>query len=399
MVKLIVFIIITCLAVVVGPLLADSQGYIHIATASHVIETSITTAIILYLSSIFALYFLCTFVKKVYLIPKNTLYAFRKHSFKRKLSLQDEAIISFEQGQYDNTLALLKHSADIKKMSEKSLLVAAQAAFHIGLYDYTRQALDEAQRRGKQAKLASDIVRAKLNYDVGNAKVALECLDNTKGSVKNAFVYKLYLKCFKKLNKLSNIVEITPSLLKYKVINDSEARDFYLKYIESELRSVNDLTGIDDLMKKLSKNDKKDARIMGSFVYKLIQLGDVNKACQLSLSILKKEPDRDFLNSISNWEIAIPEVLVALKKYASKNVITTQVNLPLLKAMANLEFKSGLLKEAYEDYKQALSIEPSCDIYLKLGSIQSNLQNYTEAAEWYAKVNAVLADNRALALK
>ena len=141
-------------------------------------------------------------------------------------------------------------------MSEKSLLVAAQAAFHIGLYDYTRQALDEAQRRGKQAKLASDIVRAKLNYDVGNAKVALECLDNTKGSVKNAFVYKLYLKCFKKLNKLSNIVEITPSLLKYKVINDSEARDFYLKYIESELRSVNDLTGIDDLMKKLSKNDK-----------------------------------------------------------------------------------------------------------------------------------------------
>ena len=152
MVKLIVFIIITCLAVVVGPLLADSQGYIHIATASHVIETSITTAIILYLSSIFALYFLCTFVKKVYLIPKNTLSAFRKHSFKRKLSLQDEAIISFEQGQYDNTLALLKHSADIKKMSEKSLLVAAQAAFHIGLYDYTRQALDEAQRRGKQAK-------------------------------------------------------------------------------------------------------------------------------------------------------------------------------------------------------------------------------------------------------
>ncbi len=45
-------------------------------------------------------------------------------------------------------------------------------------------------------------------------------------------------------------------------------------------------------------------------------------------------------------------------------MITTQVNLPLLKAMANLEYKSGLLRDALADYKQALSIEQSPDLYI-----------------------------------
>lgn len=188
MIKLIAFIVITSIAIILGPMLADSQGFVHIATNTHIVETSLTTAIVLYLASIILLFIIYAVVKKIISIPRGTLRIFKARATKKKLDLQDQAVIFFEQGQYDKSLALLKHTSSIKNMPEKSLLIAAQDAFYLGLYDYTRQALDEAQSRGKSAKLAADVIRAKLNYNVGNAKVALEYLDSTRGQVKNKCV-------------------------------------------------------------------------------------------------------------------------------------------------------------------------------------------------------------------
>lgn len=397
MIKLLVLIIFTSIAIFVGPMLADNQGFVHIATKNHIVETSITTAITLYLLSVIIIMVVFSLAKKFISLPKGTLRAFRNRAFKKKLSIQDEAYIDFAQGQYETSLGLLKHASSIKNMSEKSLLVAAQSAFHIGLYDFTRRALDEAQSRGKKAKLAADVVRAKLNFDIGNAKAALEYLEGTNGAIKNHFVCTLYLNCYKALNKLDKIVDMTKDLIKYKVIDEEKARKYYIAFIDKSLKDATTAQELEALFKKIAKTDKKDGRIMSAFIYKLIKLGDVNKARELSLDLLKNDPSPVFLESVSHWEIAIPDVLITLKKYASKNIITTQVNLPLLKAMANLEYKSGLMRDALEDYQQALTIEPSSEIYLKVGTILTGMQKFNEATEYYTKANALLNDYSVLA--
>lgn len=399
MIKILIFIVFTCLAVILGPYLADSQGFVHIATSNTIIEVSLTTAIILYVCSIIAISFTYTLLKHIISMPKGTLNALRSRSTKKKLSLQDEAIISFEQGDFENALTLLKHSSSLKNMSERSLLIAAQSAFNIGLYDYTRQALDEAQSRSKQAKLAADVVRAKLNYDIGNVKVALEYLDSTKGSIKNKYVGKLYLDCFLKLGNYEKIVQMTKDLIKQKVISEKQAKDYYFIHLETKLKDVSSNEDIEELIRTLSKNDKKDPKILGAVVYKLIQFGNVTKAREFSLNFLKENMDPVFLESIATWEIAIPDVLVVLKKFASKNIITAQVNLPLLKAMANLEYKSGLLQDALADYKQALSIEKSAQDYLRVGAIYSSLQKHSEATEFYSRANALLLEQKTISLR
>lgn len=392
MIKLLVFIIFTSIAVCIGPMLADNQGFVHVATKNHIVETSITTAITLYLLSVIIIMVVFSLTKRIINLPKGTLRAFRNRAFKKKLSIQDEAYIDFAQGQYETSLGLLKHSSSIKNMSEKSLLVAAQSAFHIGLYDFTRRALDEAQSRGKKAKLAADVVRAKLNFDIGNAKAALEYLEGTNGAIKNNFVCSLYLNCYKALNKLDKIVDMTKDLIKYNVINEEQARKYYIAFIDKSLKDSTTAQELEALFKKIAKSDKKDDRIMSAFIFKLIKLGDVNRARELSLDLLKSDPSPVFLESVSHWDIAIPDVLITLKKYASKNIITSQVNLPLLKAMANLEYKSGLMRDALEDYQQALTIEPSSEIYLKVGTILTGMQKFNEATEYYTKANTLLND-------
>ena len=247
MIKLILVILFTSLAVILGPLLADSQGFVHIATNSKIIETSITTAIVIYILSVFIIFAVYAILKKIYLVPKGTLRAFKLRANKKKLSQQDEAEIYFEQGEYEKALSLFKHINSIKKMSEKSLLTAAQCAFHIGLYDYTRQALDEAEKRGKNVKLAAEVIRARLNLDIGNPKASLEFLEATKGNVSNASVLRMFVKCYSELGLTDKIVAMSKELVNNKVLSDEEARKYYLKNIQENYR-VN--------TKRITKNEE-----------------------------------------------------------------------------------------------------------------------------------------------
>lgn len=399
MIKLLLFVFSICLAIILGPLLADSQGFVHIATNSTIIELSLTTAIVLYVCSVIVITLICSVSKKIIAMPKGTINAFKLRAKKKKLTLEDQAIINFEQGEYEVALGLLKHTSNLKNMSERSLLIAAQSAFNIGLYDYTRQALDEAQSRSKQAKLAADVIRAKLNYNIGNSKVALEYLDGTNGSIKNKSVYKLYLDCYLMNQDYEKVVSISKELLKFGVVTPEQNQKYFLSYVESKLREAKSVDDVELVFKKLSKADRKQTKILGAFIFEFLKFGNVNRARELSLDLLKDNLDPVFLNSIANWEIAIPDVLVALKKYANKNIITTQVNLPLLKAMANLEYKSGLLQDALADYKQALSIEIDPQVCLRIGVILTTLQQYAEATEYYSKANALYNDIKALSLK
>lgn len=399
MIKLLTFIILTSAAVILGPMLADTQGYVHISTTSHVIETSITTAFTVYLFSLITIFIVYFVVKKIISIPKGALTAFRVRAKIKNHSIQDEAIIKFEQGEYERVLSLLEHADPIEHMTEKSLLIAAQAAFFTGNYEFTSQALNEAESRGKDTRIAANIIRAKLNYKIGNVKAALEFLDKNDKKFLNQNVLKLYYDCYNSLNDLEKLQEITPHLLKFKVIDEQQAHEIYVRQVEAKLTSTTNVDELNKVLKKLPKADKKDPKIMGAFAYKFIRLGDANKAREIAMDILKVKPDSNFLESVSRWDIAIPDVLSLLKKYAQKNLITSQINQPLLKAIANLEFKSGLLRESLDDFNQALSISPSSDIYMKMGAICSALQNYTQANEYYSKANAIINEKKALQIK
>lgn len=398
MIKILILILFTCVAIFVGPMLADTQGFVHIVFGDRIIETSVNTAIVLYLLSILLLFVVYLILKKIVNIPSRVKESFRTRAFNKKLSVQDEAFIDFSQGQFEQSLGLLKHSSSLKKMSEKSLLVAAQSAFSLELYDFTRKALDEAQSRGKQAKLAADIIRAKLNLDVGNSKVALEYLDGLNGAIKNKYIYDLYLKCYLATSNYKKIVEISKELIKYKSITKEQAREYYIADLEKDTREADSDARVEQIYKDLSREDKRNSKIMGALIYKFIKFGNIDKARDLTLDLLKEERDPTFIGSIANWEIAVPDVLIFLKKYESKNVISSQVNLPLLKAMGNLEFRAGLLPDALEDYKKALAIEPSTDIYIRIGTILTNLKKFNEAAEFFKKANAAIYEDKALAL-
>lgn len=398
MIKILILILFTSVAVFVGPMLADTQGFVHIVFGDRIIETSVNTAIVIYVLSILLLFIMYVLLKKILNIPSRIRNGFKNRAFNRKLSAQDEAYIDFSQGQFEQSLGLLKHTSHLKKMSEKSLLVAAQAAFALEQYDFTRAALDEAKSRGRQAKLAADIVRAKLNLDIGNAKAALEYLDDMNGAIKNKYISQLYIKSYLANEDYKKIYDNSKEFIKLKALTKEDARNYYIRYLEKEIKEADSKEKVEQIYRDLSREDKRNSKIMGALVYKYLKFGNPDKAQDLALDLMKEEMDPVFVDSIASWEVAVPEVLIFLKKYASKNIISAQVNLPLLKAMGNLEFRAGLMPDALDDYKKALAIEPSTDIYIRIGTILSNLEKVKEATDFFRKANALIYEEKALTL-
>ena len=47
MMRFLIFLAVICAAVVLGPMLSDSQGFVHMVVGNYVIETSVTTAVII----------------------------------------------------------------------------------------------------------------------------------------------------------------------------------------------------------------------------------------------------------------------------------------------------------------------------------------------------------------
>jgi len=234
MIKLFVLLVITCIAIFVGPMLSDNQGFVHVVVGSSIIETSFNTAVILYALSLLVLFLIYLILRKLLSMPSKFRNVIHSHSVNKKSSAQLEAFLDFSRGEYEQALGLLKHSGSIKNLPTHSLIIAAQCSCELGMYNYTRDALDELQKRGTTEKSVSEVVRANLNYKIGNIKVALEYLNSLNGSLKNHFVYSLYLKCYEAQGDYESIVNMSKELIKFKVLNETQVKEFYVKNMEKK---------------------------------------------------------------------------------------------------------------------------------------------------------------------
>ncbi len=64
MIKLIILIAILSLAVIAGPFTSESQGFVHIAAGNYIIETSLTSAVLIAIIFTSALFIILSIIKR-----------------------------------------------------------------------------------------------------------------------------------------------------------------------------------------------------------------------------------------------------------------------------------------------------------------------------------------------
>lgn len=384
--KILILLIIAGAAIFVGPYLSDEQGFVHIAAGEYVIETSLTTAIILLFVAFIVFYLVLRALLNIKATPKVFGVFLNKRAQKKALNQTRQALIWYEEGAYEKALAAIKKLHRKGKATLDALFVGARSACELGQYDLTRSYLDEAQKLSKHSYLSASLIRAELNLKIGNAQAALEILDELKSSGhRGKLIAALTYECYKKQNDYQALKKLSPSLVRYNLMTKQEADAINESSIGDSLSSYGSIEQLQGLYKSLSRAEKQNSAICGPIMDKMIALGAIPQAKKICLDLLKHRQDPEILERISRWEISVPEVLKALNNLESRNLIASQVNVPLLKAIGNLQLHEGQLKEAQEHYAKALELVKSPDIYLKLASILSAQRLYDKAASCYEK--------------
>ena len=385
MIKLVLLIAVLCVAIIAGPMTAQSQGFVHIAAGNYIIETSLVSATVITVITLAVLYFVFSLIKRFVHLPRGAARWLRLRSKKKALTLQDNAYLAYEEGDYEKTLSLLDKSGDIEDLPLHALFVGAKSAFNYGEYDKCRAYLDQAAAINDDAKAASKIVRAKLNLRINNSKAALDDLQALRPTQRNKLIYRLYLLCYQHENDVTKLAEISSELVKHKLITQDEASAIEARSFDLRLSKAQNAAELQQLWKGLSKQTRKDPKAIGLYAKRLIETGDIATARTMSMSVLKNGLDPEFLEAVSQWDACIPDVL----KYITNksDAISGGVNLPLLKAKANLELREGLLQEALDDYRSALEFAPTAEVYNKIGQVLARQQNYAEAADYFIKAN------------
>lgn len=393
MIKILIAIALLCGAVFLGPRLADSQGFVHIATEGYIVETSLTTAIVIAFVSFIILHILVNLITKTLKLPTTTGKWCRSRKVKKQHRLQSEAFLAYEEGDYERVLNLLRKQGERKNLPMICLLLGAKSAFKAGKNEECSAFLDLAEQSPESDHVACNLLRAKLNLKIHNTEAALELLEKVKASSGNeAAVKKILFKSYKKDQNYQGIKELLPKLQKLNILTAEEVVLWTQKCVAHEVQDLNDPDAINALIGKLSRHERNNCIIMAPLVAKLVSVGDNARAGKMTLNLLRKSDGNEemLLNSIAKWPSTAPGVLDELlaklpAKAAGEGADSEKViSVPLLKAAANLELKEGKLNEAKTHLSQALSVEKSRDLYLLAAELNKLLSHYDEASKFLA---------------
>lgn len=386
MIKILLLIAALCLAIFLGPFLINSQGLVHIVTNDYVIETSITFSIIALLIALALFVILFKIIFAFIKLPKGTYkYFANRHQIKNK-NLQEAATIAYEEGDYLRAFNLISKTGKLETLPVSAIFILAKSAFYLNKITLTKQALDYVIKHYKEAKTAAIVIKTQLNLEIGNVNSAIEYLDDLKKEhYQTKLVKKLSYSCLQEKGDINDLYHESNRLLADHTINDKEHRQIFMSYISQKLNNISDPADIKSLYKSLDSKDKLDLSVMCPIIEKLVKLGDLSSAKKLTLKILKTNPGKEILESISRWEMSIPDILNYLEDKANDNLIASQVNVPLLKALGNLELKEGKLEKAREHFEKALELSKTKDLYLLLANTLSLQQHFALANKYYAK--------------
>ena len=385
MIKILLAVALLCAAVFLGPRLADSQGFVHIATDNYIVETSLTTAIILALVAFLVLHVLINLLNRSVKLPRSTSRWFTKRRQHKQQLLLGEAFLAYEEGAYQRALGLIRKYGSKGELPASLLFLAAKSAFKLGDLVNCRTYLDQAEQSPSSSQLACHLLRAKLNLKLGNAPAALENLDQVKkDSYTNAITTKLLSECYEQEGEYDKLISLLPQIKKLKLLDDDAYQALTQRTLGALVERTQDSNTVVSLINKLSRAERADASLMTPLITKLVALGDSVNAGKYATSLLKHSGAEPLIEAIATWREAVPAVLAELTRQEKQNQVGAQTNLPLLKALANLELKADKLSEAKAHLKQAFSLGKGPELYLLAAELNERLAQYDEATKFFA---------------
>ncbi|MGO2161728.1 MAG: heme biosynthesis protein HemY [Vibrio toranzoniae] len=379
MIRLIFLFLILGAGLFVGTQFSGQQGYVLISIANKTIEMSVTTMAIFVIALLAALFGLEYLFKKLIYASSTTWNWFSVRKLKHSRRYTNEGIIKLLEGDWKGAEKKVTRWANHHDMPLLCYLVASQAAHEQG-NTAERDKYIELASQQDDSLLAVELTKAKQQISESNYEAAFDTLSNLKGShPNNTAVLGLLKATYIQLKLWQPLLELTPKLVKNKLMTDDDQRELEQKAQCGLLHDVAQQQGSEGLIShwnKLSRKQKQSSHLVSCFVKQLI----ARKADSEAFTVIKENIAKNGSNELY---MLLPElnladhhpVVVMLERAISKDSNNAEAH----SALAQFYLREQKWAEAQSHFEKALALRSNVSDYGYLSDALEK-QNLTKAA-------------------
>lgn len=315
--KIVVLILLIVLAIAIAPSL-DDPGYIHIAFADTVVESTIVAATIMLVLTFFALLLIVKFLRGGL---NFSFAAWNKVAFaNRRKALRDlnKGIAAYVLGDYKQAEHLLAKSAEASSLEHIAYLVAADAAQKQALKPNTEHylaLLEQKTNTLKVAGLEAILIKIKLligQQNYAQARVVID--EHHKHIGHDARLLSLEIELSLIEQRFDYVIKQLNAAKKQKSIDGQtitrwQQQAFYGAF--NSLVKQQDNTALMEFWQQLTKKDKHNEVIVLAYCRVLAENQINQPLAKLLLPILKKGADTRLLASVRTLPITQADSLMA----------------------------------------------------------------------------------------
>lgn len=388
-------LLILAFAVIAGLWAYQDSGYVLIARGYKTVELSLSLFIVLLLGGFLFLYFVLRLAINSWNMP-NVFRAWRERRRRQRARRDmDRGLIELAQGNWVQAERyLLRHARD-SDIPLLNYLSAARAAQKQNAPQRRDDYLSLAHQSMHGAAFAVQLTQAELQLVHGQLEQSLATLMHLHStSPKHPHVLSLLARIYQLLRSWDDLRNLLPDLRKQNVLNPNDMQQLE-QLVHRELLTLATQRGkLDDLRNswhQIPKHLRQDLDMVRHYVRCLLILEAKDDAEQLLREALKKQWDVDLV-----YIYGLIEARDANRQLATAEAwLKGHENNPvLLLTLGRLCKRNKLWGKARSYLNASLGIKPHSDTYKELGQLLEQLNEHTEAVDYYHKGLLLAAEEK-----
>ena len=381
---LLLLVIAAVLGGLVGTLMLRDPGYVLVAYAGRVMETSLWFAFAL-LIVLYAVLRCIVFIAARLVQGKSIVGAWRAQRGERGAQRQTvRGLLLYAEGQWAEAKKLLVEAGQRAAMPLVNYLHAARAAHELGDPAGRDALLARAGETTPDAAAAVLLTRAEMQMAGEQWE---ECrttlLELREQSPRHVRMLDMLRQCHEHLEDWQALVELLPELRKAKAVDADVVAALERRAWTHRLEAADHA----ETWQRLPKELKRDPELAVVRARRLAASGEHAAAER----VVRKALDRSWREGLVELYGRIPSPDLPKQMAAAENWLPDHPNdAGLLLALGRIAMMNGAWSKAREYLEASLRYEPSVAVYGELGRLLNHLGEFIRGSEYLGKACAEL---------
>ncbi len=299
--RVILISVLLLFATWLGLKITQDPGYVLFSYGQTTVEMPLWFLLVLQVLGFILLYALIRGVSNTWSFKKNIRYRLRKRRFIRAQYRTNQGLIELNEGHFSSAEKLLARPLENGRQPPLiNYLAAARAASEQGAYTRRENYLRKAYESMPDAKIAIGVTQAQLQIEHAQFEQALATLSQLhQVTPKHPYVLKLLLKVYVALEDWAALIQLLPSLKRYRVLTGESLEDFTIKIYLAQLDNLivkKEQDALYLLWESMPRRLHKQPSLVASYSAHLIASGKHDLAESLLKVALKENLFESLLN-------------------------------------------------------------------------------------------------------